>query len=335
MHSKKTFYFNPNKCILCRQENSYNAIGSLTCRDAVTNRFDLGENAEDTHRKFQLDVEQCQTEGCRTRRFLPIRSFEHDQYKAFDNFCRACGEAGTYREYRVGKSPYLPSPGEESQCWFYGLGLYDVYACNSCGHVFSYYNGDVEDYHRKKYRKDFGLFNKEERLQLLRNSLAAVKDFIDPDNTILEVGSGDGMLSSTLRENLGVKNINCCELDPDLVKKCEDLGFKTFNQSILDIKNHTFDIVIAMDVLEHIVDLQQFRDKMEELVNKYLILQVPTKRTGDDPNFNFDGHSHYFNPYSMSRLFEKSFDIVHFQVGEENEFARGKELLFVLQKKEN
>lgn len=277
------------------------------------------------------------------KRFVPIRSvsggplLDGEQFMTIEwnNNCHACGEVDSYLEYRTPESDIITSPDGKIDCWYYGLGLYDVYACSSCGHIFRYYNGDVEEYHREKYREEFGIFDKEERMQLLMNSLAAVKDFIDPNDSILEVGSGDGLLSSTIRGTLGVKNINCCELDPNLVKKCEDLGFKTFNQSILDIKNHTFDIVIAMDVLEHIVDLQQFRDKMEELVNKYLILQVPTARTGDCPAIKFDGHSHYFNPYSMSKLFEKSFDIVHFQVGEKNEFARGKELLFVLQKKEN
>ncbi len=152
------------------------------------------------------------------KRFVPIRSVsggplydeEHSLEIEWNNNCHACGEINSYFEYRAPKVGVLMPAHVKTYCWYYGLGLYDVYACSSCGHVFSHYNGDVEEYHREKYREEFGIFDKEERVQLLMNSLAAVKDFIDLDDTILEVGSGDGMLSSTIRETLGIKNINCC-----------------------------------------------------------------------------------------------------------------------------
>ena len=114
---------------------------------------------------------------------------------------------------------------------------------------------------------------------------------------------------------------------------CVDLGFETINKSVLDFEDEQYDVVFGMDVLEHVLDIQLFRAKMEQIVKNYLILQVPVYRTMVPPNPTFDGHSHYFFPKSIAKLFEESFEPKSMYISDRNTLARGTELFCAFKKK--
>lgn len=66
---------------------------------------------------------------------------------------------------------------------------------------------------------------------------------------ILEIGFGSGALMSWLKDQ-GAK-VCGIELQPNLMLAAEKNGFKTY-QSLLDVPVRSFQIVIALDVFEHI-----------------------------------------------------------------------------------
>jgi len=84
----------------------------------------------------------------------------------------------------------------------------------------------------------------------------------------LEIGSGDGTFSRYL--NPYVYRIECCEMGEDLAKECRINGFKTHEVDFLDMKEKKiFNFATAIDVLEHVVDIQAFRNKCHKIVKKH------------------------------------------------------------------
>ena len=236
-----------------------------------------------------------------------------------DKKCHACG-------FKQGYIPYSLDGVNK---------LEDTYRCNICSHIFRHFKGDVEEYHREKYRvvgeEGHKMYPKEERLQYINNIINNCKKYFDTTYDALEIGSGDGLFAHTAQKHF--KNIVCSDIDTKMTDKCAALGLDTITSSVLDISNQSYDVVFGFDVLEHVVDIQSFKDKMKEIVKKYLILQVPVNRTMVPPNPTFDGHSHYFNKHSIVCLFKDGFESLNVFYGNRGDLARGPELLCVFRRK--
>ncbi len=233
--------------------------------------------------------------------------------------CHACGAEDTYNRFY----------------WHNKALIKDTYQCGRCQHIFRNYFGDVEDYHREKYRvageEGHAMYSEEERLGYIGTIINTVQSFLDEGMTALEIGSGDGLFATQIKEH--VKEITCSDIDSKMHQKCKDLGLKSLNDSVLGLEDSVqYDVVFGFDVLEHVLDIQQFRDKMTKIVNKFLILQVPVDRTMVPPNNRFDGHSHYFSPKSICTLFDGAFTPKAVHYGQRGKLARGPELLCIFEK---
>ena len=241
--------------------------------------------------------------------------------KMIGDRCHACQKDNAYKEFY----------------WTWGDGklVEDTYRCQYCEHVFRQYEGDVEEYHREKYRQvgeeGHELYSEEERSRYIREFLAYAESYLHEEQSVLEIGSGDGMFAKEAQKY--VKSVICSEIDAKMAKMCINLGFETINKSILDFENEKYDVVVGMDVLEHILDIEEFKIKMEQIVKEYMIFQVPIYRTMVPPNPTFDGHSHYFSPKSIAKLFEEKFESESIHIVDRNTLARGPEMFCVLKRK--
>lgn len=99
---------------------------------------------------------------------------------------------------------------------------------------------------------------------------------------VLEIGAGTLELSSFLAEN---NNVTALDLSKDLNNGHEELP-QSLKKNIAcveadflehDFKNQKFDIIIAMEVLEHITNPKLFLEKMKSLLkkNSLVVISVP------------------------------------------------------------
>jgi hypothetical protein len=107
-------------------------------------------------------------------------------------------------------------------------------------------------------------------------------------------------------------------------------------------ENKKYDIVVAMDVLEHVENIKEFAQKMHSLTNKYAVIQIPVERGLKCPNDpalqggrEFDGHLHYFSEFSLNNLFIKDdmFKCVFMYKSFPKELANGREIFAIFEKK--
>jgi len=100
-----------------------------------------------------------------------------------------------------------------------------------------------------------------------------------PNAKVLDIGCGDGSALSMLKR-MGYDHLYGSEIDPELCKRVEKKGIKTFcTVDITDakLKNHFFDLVRMSHVLEHVYNPREtivfLRDKISP--NGSLMIGVP------------------------------------------------------------
>lgn len=204
-----------------------------------------------------------------------------------------------------------------------------IYKCPSCNHIYRDYSYvNLFEYYQK-YRETYKIFPINDWRNMITNNLVNyIKNYINKDDKLLEIGSGDGFLSENLKKYCN--NITCCELDNNLSLLLEKKGFNVLNDNFMNL-DKSFDIVVLIDVLEHFNELLPVENKLNEICDDKLIIQVPIKRKLHFRK-DFDGHFHYFSLESITKLFEKHFKLIFHRETEKKETANGRELIVVFQK---
>lgn len=181
----------------------------------------------------------------------------------------------------------------------------DIYKCDNCQVIFRDYKVDLKDYYETEYRDHMPL--KDQELETLHklNFIGKVKKYIKGESC-LDIGCGSGILLN----QLDIKEKYGCEMDPrfesDTVMICDLFDYP---------EDKTFDIIFGLDVLEHVLEVKDFVDKMHRMCNNTLIINLPIDRRihHEEP---FDGHFWYFQPKSIEELFKGQFKLVeHFHLG--------------------
>jgi len=123
----------------------------------------------------------------------------------------------------------------------------------------------------------------------LQNDIRCVTEFIDAhhicpsdfESKILEVGCGWGRLMLMLQD-LGYKNITGIDIDPSQLKMAEREKLNVFladAHEFLEKNNETYDVIYALDILEHIAKNEQL--PLLKLMNEHLsedgfiVIRVP------------------------------------------------------------
>lgn len=169
--------------------------------------------------------------------------------------------------------------------------------CLDCGHIFIEGPDDLEKYYNEEYREKSPLPNEDVRKKFTNSILDKVKKVIDLSNkTILEAGAADGFMSDLMYKRFGLDKSNfwCCELDSKLAKKCLDRGFNIFEMDLLKVTKQ-FDILFAIDILEHIEDIQAVKEFIKKYF-RYAVIQLPRSR---GPKTSFKAHFQTFSDRSL------------------------------------
>lgn len=204
----------------------------------------------------------------------------------------------------------------------------DTYQCFACSHIFRDLRMPDTHYTSGEYRQ----IHEAQQIEKRKRWVANVMNFADlpPIEKAFEVGSGDGILCEHL-SNAGA-DVYCCELDPFIIKNYID-KYHVYNDKFENINiDGSFDLVIAMDVVEHLEDPHPFYRKASQLT-KYLIVQIPTNRNMRTPKVKQDGHYHYFSEKSLSVIGGMyGFKVIKSIITNKDFSANGQEIIMVYEK---
>lgn len=135
---------------------------------------------------------------------------------------------------------------------------------------------------------------------------------------ILDAGSGPGVFSFELARRFPAANVLGVDLQSKSIKACKKIAEKIscknvrFSQIAVEEINasNSFDLIICIDILEHVVDDDGFLSKLSDYLtpNGVLILHVPAlyrRYPVWKKSLNFDVESHIRPGYEKEPLKEK------------------------------
>lgn len=170
------------------------------------------------------------------------------------------------------------------------------------------------------------------RARLIKNFLNTLNQNVSdlPNSNILEIGCGEGFIADSIKQNIGKYNYYGFDISKESVEMAQENlpEFKFEVKDILDTEPEYFnkvfngkkiDIVLMLEVLEHIEDYEKALQKVSKIDFEYFIISCPNepffrlsnlialknvKRLGNDV-----GHVNNWNMFNFKKLIGKHFDI--------------------------
>jgi len=204
-----------------------------------------------------------------------------------------------------------------------------IYQCLDCEFGFLNEEGFKK---QKKLSKTFSYsfdeyFLNKTRLEKRFKKLAKIILKFKNKGKLLDIGAGFGLFTLILYQ-LGDFNITAIEPKnlPYFLKKIPKRIFKKTFSDFLQINNEKFDLILMIDVLEHLNNPEISLLQIRKILNKngILILQLPnykslmTKICKNWSWWMIEDHKYFFSPKSIKKLIKKAgFKLTFFKTYED------------------
>ena len=169
-------------------------------------------------------------------------------------------------------------------------------------------------------RKYFCLSTKWITNHFIENVLKNLKE-LNP-KSVLDVGCGTGIITKKIKKSLNVEIVSC-DIDTDRLSIASKFfGEKLVTADITDLpfKDSSFDVVIALEIIEHLNDVNAAISEIKRVSKNYVIITVPNEPFFRLANFlrgkniktlgNIPDHIHHFNKHSLEKVLSKFFSKV-------------------------
>jgi ubiquinone/menaquinone biosynthesis C-methylase UbiE len=182
---------------------------------------------------------------------------------------------------------------------------------------------DIVDFYMEKYNTQnpiskmliFGFYFALKRLFLR----------IKPEDRqkVIEVACGPGESTHRIAKFADIPEFHASDVDQELVDVTKLLvpNVKTLVESIYDLKHKdsSFDVVFALEVLEHLEDPLKALDEIHRITSKYAIISVPNEPLFRIGNMvrgsywstwgNMEGHINHWGPFGFRKMISRKFKI--------------------------
>lgn len=156
-----------------------------------------------------------------------------------------------------------------------------------------------------------------------RSAAELVTPVLDDIGNVLEVGVGEGYSTERLRPLFHGRNYQGSELEPERVRlaQARNPGLEIRQESVyaLDRADRAFDLVICLEVLEHLEDPERALEELCRVSGRFVLLSVPReplwrflnvcrgkylRRLGNTP-----GHIQHWSSHGLRRLVGARFEV--------------------------
>jgi 2-polyprenyl-3-methyl-5-hydroxy-6-metoxy-1,4-benzoquinol methylase len=141
------------------------------------------------------------------------------------------------------------------------------------------------------------------RIQTISNMVSRLGNGL----RVLDIGCGAGVISERIGK-LG-NSITCADLPTiaSLAHKSRDLTAVAADAEQLAFAPNSFDVVLALEILEHLWNPHGFLDEVYRILDAegHLIIEVPEGREG----LRWDSHMQFFTLESLKKMPGSRFDI--------------------------
>ncbi len=201
--------------------------------------------------------------------------------------------------------------------------FYRIVECRNCGICFSLIDDDYSEIRDKYSVSKDAVYTSQsgERSAGYRRIISRIKSLAPENARLLDIGASYGLfLNEAKAFGFRAEGI---ELSEDACRYCRDiLRLDILCADIKDMKfdGQTFDIITAIEVIEHLNDPGSFIDKAHSLLKKNGIIYLATPDIGSFTAKIFGRnwwsyrrmHIYYFSKATLSKLlYKKGFSVVY------------------------
>lgn len=213
---------------------------------------------------------------------------------------------------------------------------YDLLQCYNCKLIFCskiYTQSEFITLYDELYNKDnpkYNSYSVEEYDMIVENKKIKIgfyrsrflKRYVlnGKCSSVLEIGSGIGLLGTYIRKKKKKINYMGVEIDKKAFEKSQDLKLNTINADFTEIDKieESFDVIMLWEVLEHLQDLGLFMELAHKKLNSNgkIILSTPNYEKilnypeGEKETIYQDGppiHLNFFTKESIKTIFELNY----------------------------
>lgn len=180
---------------------------------------------------------------------------------------------------------------------FNQLALAEVYKCHHCSLLFfnPKFAGD-EKFYEQLQESEMKYYS------ATRPEFTIATGYIEPDNKVLEIGSGSGSFAEKIEKNCSYIGL---EFNDKAIKNAGEKGISLIKQSIEEFavtNKSQFDVVLSFHVLEHVTNPKEYITSSLECLrsNGKMIIAVPC-----NDSINTSNRNHVLNlpPHHISRWY--------------------------------
>lgn len=146
-------------------------------------------------------------------------------------------------------------------------------------------------------------------------------------SSLLDVGCGTGYITKRLMDHSS--KCIACDLDTSRLKIAQKytfggVPFIAADVTHLPFKGSTFDLSVATEVLEHVLDIDAMLEELMKVSRSYILITVPNEPIFRIANFlrgknvtrlgNPEDHIHHFNKRSLKNILSVYFSEVDVKV---------------------
>jgi ubiquinone/menaquinone biosynthesis C-methylase UbiE len=168
---------------------------------------------------------------------------------------------------------------------------------------------------KRYYENEHIVYHLEKELNEREKHLWQMVNKLIPEDSIesvLDVGCGAGHITNKFF-GLGIPRVTGCDISPYRIDFAKELYPKCNFEvgSILDLKygEDSFDLVVGIEILEHMEDLDKAIEEMRKVTRKWVLITVPFEQKIIEVlcpyclnHFNVDGHMHSFKTLDIVNL---------------------------------
>ena len=198
--------------------------------------------------------------------------------------------------------------------------------CENCS-LISLYPRPTEEEYTHFYEREYqsyrhSITNYEQAVEgrkakgfdLKKKYMVYVEPYLKKNSRVLEIGSGWGTFLKLIADTYkcDVRGVEISELAVRVAREHYGLSIehKTLNDFTYRYKGEKFDVIIMMQVLEHIVDPNKGLKQLASLLSNggVAYIAVPNTMQPNEPLdrfFHFE-HVNYFSPYTLMKILEKN-----------------------------
>lgn len=135
-----------------------------------------------------------------------------------------------------------------------------------------------------------------------------IVSLVDEGEKVLDVGCGDGLVSSLLAEKADVHGVDMDSKAIELAKEKtdKDILFQKADALDLPVEDKSFDVVTLVDVIEHVKDSDELISGCKELLKKEgrILVSTPLKQSKE---FHDEHHEREYTEKELTTLLWRHF----------------------------